>query len=263
MIIIGERLNSSRTQVYKTFAHRDDGHLVGEAQKQEKAGAGYIDLNTAALLDKEIQTLKWAVPLLQKKLTIPLSIDTPNHKAMEEGLRLHKGQAFLNSLSGEKERIEHMLPLIKKYGPRVVVLCLDDEGIPKDSKKKLAIAQRMVEFLIKESVRPEDIFVDPLVQSIGVDQDAANFFLESLEIIKKKLPEIKTIAGISNISYGLPKRRVLNRAFLTLAMERGLDAAILDPLDRELISCIHSTQALLGKDPYLRKYLSFIRNEVN
>lgn len=263
MVIIGERLNSSRAQVYKALAQRDEAYLIEEAQKQKAAGAGYIDLNTAALLDEEIQTLKWAIPLLQNKLTISLSIDTPNHKAIEEGLSLHKGQALLNSLTGEKERINNLLPLIKKYRPGVVVLCLDDEGIPNNPKKKLSIAQRMVEFLKKEGVSPEDIFIDPLVHSIGVDQDAANLFLDSLRIIKKNLPGIKTIAGISNISFGLPRRRLLNRTFLVLALHNGLDAAIIDPLDRQLISCIHSTQALLGKDPFLKRYLSFIRSNVS
>ncbi len=178
---------------------------------------------------------------------------------MKEGLKLHKGRALLNSLTGEEKRIKTFLPLIRKYEPRVVVLCLDDEGLPQTSEKELSIAVRMVRLLEKEGISMEDIFVDPLVKPIGVDQNATLVFLESVERIKKNLPGIKIIAGISNVSYGLPRRRLLNRTFLIFALLKGLDAAILDPLDREIFSAIHSANALLGKDPSLRDYLNFIR----
>ncbi len=261
MIIVGERLNSSRKTVCKAFDQRDEKYIVDQAKKQEEAGASYIDLNTAALLDKEIEILEWTIPLLQKELNVPLSIDTPNPEAMKEGLILHKGQALLNSLSGESERIKTFLPLIKEYKPCVIVLCLDDSGLPETSDKELSIAQKMVKLLEKEGVELDDVFVDPLVQTIGADQNAANLFLESLEKINKNLPGIKTVAGISNVSFGLPRRSLLNRTFLTLAISKGLDAAILDPLDKEILRAIHSAQALSGKDPYLKNYLAFVRKE--
>lgn len=261
MIIVGERLNSSRPPVFKALDEKNERFIIEEAKRQEEAGASYIDLNTAALLDKEIETLKWAIPFLQKELTVPLSIDTPNPEAMEEGLSLHKGQALMNSLTGEPERIKTFLPLIKKYKPRIIVLCLDDTGLPKSSDKELSIAQRMVELLDKEGVEPENIFIDPLVRPVSVDPSAANLFLESLEKIKKNLPGVNTIAGISNVSFGLPQRSLLNRTFLTLAISKGLDAAILDTLDKKIFSAIHSAQALLGKDPSLKKYLAFMRSK--
>lgn len=261
MIIVGERLNSSRPPVFKALDEKNERFIIEEAKRQEEAGASYIDLNTAVLIDKEIDTLKWAIPLLQKELTVPLSIDTPNPEAMEEGLSLHKGQALMNSLTGEPEGIKTFLPLIKKYKPRIIVLCLDDAGLPKSSDKELSIAQKMVELLDKEGVEPENIFIDPLVRPVSVDPSAADLFLESLEKIKKNLPEVKTIAGISNVSFGLPQRRLLNRTFLTLAISKGLDAAILDTLDKKIFSAIHSAQALLGKDPSLKKYLAFMRGK--
>lgn len=261
MIIVGERLNSSRPPVFKALEEKDERFLIKEAKRQEEAGASYIDLNTAALLDKEIETLRWAIPLLQKELKVPLSIDTPNPEAMEEGLGLHKGQALLNSLTGERERIKAFLPLIKEYKPCIIVLCLDDTGLPKTSDKELSIAQRMVELLNKEGIEPGDIFIDPLVRPVSVDQGAVNLFLESLEKIKKNLPKVKTIAGISNVSFGLPQRRLLNRTFLTLAISKGLDTAILDPLDKKIFSAIHSARAILGRDPSLRNYLAFVRGK--
>lgn len=261
MIIVGERLNSSRTPVFQALNLKDKKYLLDEALKQERAGANYIDLNAATLLEQEVSRLKWAVSLLQKKLAIPLSIDTPNSEAMEEGLKIHKGKALLNSLSGESNRIKAFLPLIKKYQPRVIILCLDDSGIPKSSDQELAIAEKMVSLLNKEGIGGEDIFIDPLVRPIGADPKAGKHFLEALQKIKKNLPEVKTIAGISNISFGLPRRKLLNRSFFILAIQKGLDAAILDPLDKEIIASLYSAQALLGRDSAMKNYLGYIRRK--
>ncbi len=238
---------------------KDKKFVIDQAKKQEKAGASYIDLNTAALLDKEVETLIWAIPLLQKELRIPLSLDTANPDAMEAGLKNHKGQALLNSLSGEANRIKTFLPLVKEYQPRIIVLCLDDEGLPETSDKELSIARKMVNLLDKEGVEHKDIFIDPLVRPIGVDQRAGELFLEALEKIKTSLPSVNTIAGVSNVSFGLPRRKSLNRAFLVLALQKGLDAAILDPLDKEILAALRSAKALLGEDPSLKDYLAFIR----
>jgi 5-methyltetrahydrofolate--homocysteine methyltransferase len=261
MIIVGERLNSSRRSVLDAFNRKDKKYFIDQAQRQEKAGASYIDLNTAALLDKEVQALEWTIPLLQEELNIPLSVDTPNPDAMEAGLKIHKGQALLNSISGEAKRIKAFLPLIKEYKPRIIVLCLDDEGLPETSDKELSIARKIVDLLDKEGVKGEDIFIDPLVRPIGVYQKAGELFLEALKKIKKYLPSVNTIAGVSNVSFGLPRRKSLNRAFLVLAIQMGLDAAILDPLDREILAAVRSSEALLGKDPSLKKHLNFIRGD--
>ncbi len=244
----------------EALSRKDKKYLVDQAKKQQNAGASYIDLNTAALVDKEVQTLKWAIPLLQEELRIPLSIDTPNPEAMEAGLEIHKGQALLNSISGEANRIKTFLPLIKEYKPRIIALCLDDQGLPDTSDKELSIARKIVNLLDKERVEHKDIFIDPLVRPIGVDQKAGELFLEALEKIKKDLPSVSTIAGVSNVSFGLPKRKSLNRAFLVLALQKGLDAAILDPLDKEILAALHSSKALLGKDRSLKGYLTFVRS---
>lgn len=260
MIIVGERLNSSRRPVLHALEQKDEKHLVDQALRQEKAGASYIDLNTAALLDKEVETLQWVIPLLQKELSIPLSIDTPNPEAMKEGLKYHKGQALMNSLSGESKKIKALLPLIKEFRPRVVVLCLDDNGLPKSSDQEISIADKMLTLLDKQGLNYEDIFLDPLVHPIGVDKKAAKLFLESLKKIKKNFPQAKTIAGISNVSFGLPRRKLLNRVLLVLALQKGLDAAILDPLDREILAVLSAAEVLLERDPGLKSYLASVRS---
>lgn len=261
MIIVGERLNSSRKPVLEALERKDEAYLISEALRQEEAGAHFIDLNTAALLDRESEILEWAIPLIQKETDTALSIDTPNPEAIERGLRIHQGKAMLNSLNLDKHKIERLLPVIKEYKPYIVVLCMEESYLPKTSEEELSVATKMVTLLEKEGISTDHIFVDPLVHPIGVDQGAALLFLDSLTKIKKSLYGVKTIAGLSNVSFGLPKRKLINRTFLTLALSCGLDAAILDPLDKDLKESLFAAQALLGKDPGLKEYLAFIRSK--
>ena len=260
MILIGERLNSSRSPVKQALENKDENYLIREARRQMTAGAQYIDFNASALMEKEIETLQWAVPLLQQELNIPLAIDTPNPQAMEVGLKLHQGQAILNSISAEKARLEAMLPLIKSYSPLVIALCLDDGGVPSQPEDCLRIAEQLIAIFQKNNVPLANIFLDPLVRPVGVNPQAGLIFLRSLELLKKKFPEIKTVAGISNVSFGLPWRPLLNRTFLILARQKGLDAAICNPLDKDLVAQLHATEALLGEDPGLSNFLQFYRN---
>jgi cobalamin-dependent methionine synthase I len=259
MIIIGERLNSSRRAVLEALRSKDEAYLVREARAQRDAGAAYIDLNAAALLGGETDALAWAVPLLQRELGVSLAIDTPSAGAMEAALRLHKGQAVLNSLTAESACLARLLPVVRELKPKVIALCLDDRGIPKTADQAGAIAERMVEALGKEGVASQDILIDPLVRPVGVEQEAALLFLESLGTIKKRLPGVGTVAGISNVSFGLPLRRLLNRTLLALALERGLDAAILDPLDKDLMAALGAARVLLGQDAGYKDYLALAR----
>ncbi len=261
MIIIGERLNSSRKSVLEALQSRDAEFVCEQARSQEQAGAAYIDINAAALMDGEIEGLRWAIPILQRELSIPLSIDTPNPRAMEVALKIHKGRALLNSVTGEKSSLETMLPIIREFKPRVIALCLEETGPPANAGIAVDRAKKLANVLTGAGLKPEDIFFDPLVRPIGVDTASGALFLDSVEAIKREMPHVKTIAGLSNVSFGMPQRRLLNRTFLALAMARGLDAAILDPLDSEIQATIHAAQALLGQDPSLKNYLRFSRNK--
>jgi len=259
VIIIGERLNSTRTSVLEALQKRDKDFLCEQARKQEQAGAAYVDLNAAALMDGEIDGLCWAIPLLQVAVGIPLSIDTPNTKAMAAALELHRGRALLNSLAGTKASLEALLPIIRDFKPQVIALCLEDDGPPASSDKAAGRAEKLVEVLARVGVEPEDVFLDPLVRPVGVEGGAGALFLDSVEKIKRRLPRVKTIAGLSNVSFGLPHRRLLNRTFLSLAMARGLDAAICDPLDAELQAVLAAAGALMGEEAELAEYLRFSR----
>ncbi|OGD30365.1 MAG: hypothetical protein A2Y56_09155 [Candidatus Aminicenantes bacterium RBG_13_63_10] len=255
MIIIGERLNSTRTDVLDALRRRDGDWLLGQAKKQEEAGAQFVDFNCAALLDGEIDALEQFVPLLRAGIGVPLSLDSPNPRALEAGLKLHPGRPLLNSLSGESKKIKELLPLIREFRPKVIVLCLDDDGLPHEPGKTLDIARRLAGLLQDHGLAPEDVFLDPLVHPVGVEAGAGHRFLRALEMIKADLPAFRTIAGISNVSFGLPRRRLINRTFLALCLERGLEAAILDPLDEDLMDSLSAARALIGREEAMREFL--------
>jgi 5-methyltetrahydrofolate--homocysteine methyltransferase len=261
LIIVGERLNSSRGVVLEALQKKDTEYLCGQALAQEKAGASFIDLNAATMMDKEIEAICWAVPLIQRAVKTPLALDTPNPDAMEAAIKIHQGRALLNSLSGERAALDALLPLIKRYRPRVIALCLDKDGPPENADAAVSRARRMADILQSAGLHLEDIFIDPLVRPIGIDHNSGMVFLESVARIKSSLPGIKTIAGVSNVSFGLPQRRLLNRTLLILAMAKGLDAAICDPLDGDIQALLAASEALLGRDPSLKKYLSYIREQ--
>lgn len=261
MIIVGERINSSRRVVLEALQRKDAEYLCHQALAQEKSNAAYIDINAAAMMEEEIGVLLWAIPLIQRVVKAPLALDTPNPEAMEAALKIHRGRALLNSLSGDKASLEVMVPLIRRFRPRVIALCLDKEGPPEDTEMAVSRAGKMAEILLSAGLHPEDIFIDPLVRPIGVDHKSGILFLDSVEKIKSSLPGMRTIAGVSNVSFGLPQRRLLNRTFLALAMAKGLDAAICDPLDGDIQAVLVASQALLGQDPSLRKYLTYIREQ--
>lgn len=261
MIIVGERLNSSRPGVLRSFKEKNEDWIIKEALLQEKAGASFIDLNASLLLENEIETLKWAIPLLQENINVPLVIDTPNSEAMKIGLSIHKGQAILNSLTAEKEKCSSLIPIIEEFSPKVIALCFNEEGLPPTPQKALSIASGLIDMLDKISFSMEDLFLDPLVRPVGVDPYAGKLFLDSLKLLKKKFPEIKTIAGISNVSFGFPSRSLLNRIFLVLALQRGLDAAICDPLDKEIQASLKAAEALLGKDKGMSGFIGFLKEQ--
>jgi 5-methyltetrahydrofolate--homocysteine methyltransferase len=261
LIIVGERINSSRRVVLEALQKQDAEFLCNQALAQERAKAAYIDLNAAAMMEKEIDTLCWAIPLLQRTVKVPLALDTPNPEAMEAALRIHQGRALLNSLSGDRAALDALVPLIMRYRPRVIALCLDKEGPPENADIAVSRARKMAEILQSAGLQLEDIFIDPLVRPIGVDHTNGVVFLESVARIKTALPGIKTIAGVSNVSFGLPQRRLINRTLLVLAMAKGLDAAICDPLDADVQAALAASEALLGQDPSLKKYLSYIREQ--
>jgi 5-methyltetrahydrofolate--homocysteine methyltransferase len=260
MIVVGERINSTRAPIQQALEARDEAFLLGEAERQWAAGAGYIDVNTATMLDAEVECMTWMVTRIQEAIPGALiAIDSPNPEALEAGLRAHRGRAMLNSISGERARIEAVLPLVREFRPRVIALTMDDEGLQRDAGRRLAIGAQLIERLAREGVAPDDIFVDPLIFPVSAEADAALIALDIMDRLKADYPGVHAICGVSNVSHGLPIRKQINQVFVLMAMSRGLDAAIVDPLDPRLMVNVLTARLLLGQDPGCKAYLRAYR----
>jgi len=238
---------------------RDVTFIQKEAVMQVESGANYIDVNAGAFLAEESEVLKWLVEVVQQVTTQPLCIDTPDPDAAAAALRLIRGKAMINSITAEKERFAAFLPLLKAYDCDVVALCVDGSRVPTTAEEKLEIASGIIQSLNQEGIAPERIYVDPVVQPLSVDPTSAMAVLSAIEMIGAQFPEVHRICGVSNISFGLPSRRQLNRNFMVLAMQRGLDAAIIDPCDEQLMANIITTNTLLGGDEYCLSYIKAYR----
>src|SRR6266542_1807226 len=260
MIIVGERINSTRKPIQEALQAGNEAALLGEAQEQWAAGAQYLDVNTATMLDTEAEWMTRLVTGIQAAIPQALlAIDSPNATALDAGLRAHRGRALLNSITGERERIEAVLPLVREFRPRVIALTMDDDGLQREAEKRFAIGARLIERLMREGVAADDIFVDPLIFPVSAEEDAGFIALTIMDRLKAAYPGVHTICGLSNVSHGLPVRKQVNRVYLIMAMSRGLDAVIVDPLDQRMMVNIVTARMLLGRDPGCKGYLTAYR----
>lgn len=262
MLIIGEKINSSRKNIKEMVESKNKEFIQELARKQVEGGAQMLDLNIGTIRKNEPENMQWLVKVVQEVVNVPLCIDSPNHKAIKEGLKVYdwsKGKALINSVTAEREKLELILPLVKKYKCSVVALTMDERGIPQDSKERFKIADGLIRKLTNEGIPTEDLYIDPLTLPVSANIQNSNIVLETLKRIKDSHPEVKTIIGLSNISYGLPERRLINQGFVVLAVACGLDAVILDSTDQKIMALIKATNLLLGKDEFCRQYLKAFR----
>lgn len=259
MIIIGELINASRKVVAAAIESEDKATIQEIARNQAENLTDYIDVNAGIFVDKEALYLTWLVKTVQEVTDIPCAIDSPDPKAIEAALKVHQGTAMINSISLEKERYDNLIPIIAGTDLKVVALCMSDEGMPVTVDDRLKIADKLINGLLQNNIPLENIFVDPLVQPLSVDKTYGTEFINTIEAITKKFKGIHTACGLSNISYGLPGRKHLNRAFMIQAILKGLDGAIVNPLDKGMISAIIAAEALAGKDDYCMNYLKAFR----
>lgn len=259
MLIIGELINASRKQVGELIQTRNRAAIQEIATAQVQHGADYIDINAGTFLNEEPECLKWLVETVQAVVDAPCCIDSPNPDAVEAALSVHKGPAMINSISLEKMRYSPLLSLVAGTAHQVVALCMSDEGIPHTPAQRLSIADTLINGLIQHHVPMDHIYVDALVQPVSTDPLAATAFLTAVDQIMNGFKGVHTVCGLSNISYGLPVRRLINRIFLIMAIARGLDAAIINPLDKRMMSAVTTSEMLAGQDDFCMKYLSAFR----
>lgn len=261
MLIVAERINATRKPIREALQRKDETFFIQEAKKQEAAGAHFIDVNAGTEASQEIENLPWLVELIQDEVDIPLSLDSANDQALARALQVYrKKEVMINSFTTEEERIKAILPLAKDYNALVVGLAMGEGGIPQTVEDRIKLVDKLVEAVDYYKIGRDKLFVDPLVVPIGTDHHQGQVFLETVKAIKEKYNEVQTICGLSNISYGMPNRRLLNRTFLVLALGYGLDASIIDPLDQEMMSSIYAASALLGYDEFCMNYLSAYRS---
>ncbi|MFW6157027.1 MAG: dihydropteroate synthase [Armatimonadota bacterium] len=264
MIIIGELINGTREPVQEAILARDETAITDLAVRQAEAGADFIDCNVGMVGAAEAEQMAWLVGLVTEAVDAPPCIDTANPDAMLAGLEACEGdgRAICNSVTLESERLERFLPIVSGRDVQVVALAMTDEGVPQGVPGRVEAALRLVDALSDAGVAAEDIYVDPVVTPLSVDPEGARIVTDALGEISAALPEGHTVCGVSNVSYGLPRRTLLNRVFLCQAIVGGLDSAILDPLDAGIMSTIHAAEALAGRDEWCAAYLAAYRRGV-
>lgn len=255
MLIIGERINTSRKKVNEAVGDRDAAYIQGDVKAQVAAGALYVDVNAGSRLGSEMADLLWLIDVIQEVLDVPLALDSPSPEVLIKAVARTRRRPMVNSTTAEKDRFEKMRPVITSRDCEIVALCMDDRGMPRDTDQVLENAHHLVADLEAIGVARERIYLDPLIQPVSTDTRMGKMALDSIARIHEELPGVNTICGLSNISFGLPLRSIINRTFLALAMGAGLSAAILDPLDGKLMTTLITTRALLGQDDYCMNYI--------
>lgn len=256
MLIIGEKINTTKKSIDAAVEARNAEAIKNEAINQLSAGADVIDVNTGTRIKTEIDDMKWLVNTIQEATDCRLCIDSPNPLAIKAGLELCKQKPIVNSITGEKDRIDAIMPMVVEYGTSVVALTMDEAGMPKTGEDRLRIATKIIDMIKDYKVNMDDIYFDALIQPVGSNPDQGLAVLEGIKLIRQAFPEAHIVCGLSNISYGLPERKLLNRTFLPMAIYAGLDSAIMDPTDKMLMASVLASLALLGQDDYCLNYIS-------
>ena len=256
--IIGERINPTGKKRFKqALKEHDLEYIMREGITQQDCGAHILDVNTGLPDIDETTMMRDAVGALQSVVNLPLQIDTVDPEAMEAALRIYNGKAMVNSVSGKQESMDKVFPLIRRYGGVVIGLTLDEDGIPSDAEGRVAIAKKIIREAAKYGIRKKDIVIDALAMTISSEPDGAMVTLETLKKLRDEVG-VRTVLGVSNISFGLPSRPVINAAFYTMAMMNGLSAGIINPCSEDMMRAWYAYHALAGLDEncagYIAKY---------
>ncbi len=260
MIVVAELINASGKKVKEAIINRDGDFIADLARRQSEAGADYIDVNVATGsgdASGEAEDMKWALDVIMNAVDKPIAVDTTDPKVLEVGLDMCGEGTFINSVNAEKGRLDSFLELARKYNSPAMALPIK-ESIPEDVEGRVEVADEIIKAADQVGVPRENLYFDPLAMPISVDHNNAFTTMEALRRIKE-YEGVKSTIGLSNISYGLPKREILNRAFLLLCMQQGLDSAIMNPMQSGIMSIIKAGNVLLGKDPMCGQYLKAYR----
>jgi 5-methyltetrahydrofolate corrinoid/iron sulfur protein methyltransferase len=259
VLIIAEKINGTLKKTAAAIAARDAAFIQNLAQRQAAAGADYLDVNAGTASSSEPDDLVWLIDCVQAVVDVPLCLDSSNPAALKAGMERVKQTPMINSISGETSRLEGVLPLAAQAGCPVIALLLDDQGIPADVERRLAIGQRILDCTRQAGVEDEAIYIDPLAMALSTRTEGVLIALETMRSIHLAAPRVHFCCGLSNVSFGLPARSLINQAFMAQALAVGLDAAIIDPLDQGLTNMLFATELVLGRDRFCRGYTKAYR----
>ena len=263
MIIIGEKLNGSIPSVAKAIAEKDADLIRERARMQAEAGATFLDVCASVEEAVEVETLKWMIDLVQEVTDTPICVDSPSARSCVAAIPFCKRPGLINSVSLEGDKIDTIFPVIADTDWECVALLCDNDGIPDSVERRMKIFFGIMEKAKQYGIAPSRLHIDPLVVTLGTDQTALTVFADCCRRIKYEYPEIHITSGLSNISFGLPVRKNINQAFMALAMNAGMDSAIVDPTNKNMIGMIYATNALLERDEYCLQYIDKFGNKAS
>ena len=255
MIIIGEKLNGSIPGMAKAIEAKDEARIKELARMQTAAGADYLDVCASVQVDQEVDTLKWILDLVQGASDLPICLDSPSAETLVKTLPFCQRTGIVNSVSGEGNKIDLIFPAIANTEWGCVALLCDDRGIPKSVEQRMEIFEAIMKRAKEFNIAPSRLYIDPLVITLSTDETALTVFAECTRQIKALYPEIHITSGLSNISFGLPARKLINMAFMVLAVGAGMDSAIVDPTNRDMLGLIYATEALMERDEYCLEFI--------
>lgn len=262
MIVIGELINGMYKDVAKAIANRETDVIQHLAEEQVKAGAAALDVNTGPFSKDPAKDMIWLVESIQKAVNIPLSLDSTKPEIIEEALKLTKSRAIINSTSADDDKMEKVFGLARKYKAQVIGLTMDRSGVPDTTEKRCELAAAIVAKAIDYGISAEDLYLDPILMPVNVAQPQAKEVIESIRQFRQlSNPAPQTVIGLSNVSQGGKKRSLINRTFLSMAVASGLTAAILDPLDHELMNSMIASELLMNRNIYCDSFLEAYRKK--
>jgi len=260
-VIIGERINPTGRKIFQEKLRAGDLSTINiDVEAQVAGGADVLDVNMGVPLTDEPALLAAAIKLVQSITDLPICIDSSVHEALEAGLAVYQGKALVNSVTGEDDRMEIILPLVKKYGAAIIALPNDETGIPATAQERVEITEKIIRAIESHKIPLEDLVIDPLAMTVGADPDAVKITLEAIHLIKEKFGLNMTL-GASNVSFGLPNRHALNAAFLPIAMSHGLTSAVMDARTPEIVASVRAADLLLGTDAWGGNWITRFRAE--
>jgi 5-methyltetrahydrofolate corrinoid/iron sulfur protein methyltransferase len=259
MIIIAEKINGSIPSVAKAIAEKDADFIRNLAKVQSDAGADFIDVCASVDMSVELETMKWLIDLVQEVSDTPIAVDSPSASICADALKFCNKPGLVNSVSLEGDKIDIVFPVIADTKWECIALLCDDSGIPKTAEKRLEVFTGIMTKAKEYNIDQSRIHIDPLVEMLCTSEEGINVIIEVIKKIKAEYPEIHLTGAASNVSFNLPARKMINQAFVVLAMSAGLDSVILDPLNRDMRGLIYATEALLGRDEYCIEYINAYR----